>query len=398
MRSYSRAVALTFIFLCIFSVTFFSSSPVKAATTTITVTDPGDSGAGTLRQAITDANASTDDYVIDFDSSLNGSTITLTSGQLSIVNNGSLTINGGGKVTISGNNTSRVFVAQSGADLTLDGLTISDGSAIYGGGARNNGGALTITNSTFSHNTAQGVSGGGAVFNNSGTLIVSRSTFTNNTALGPGGAIAINTGDATIVNSTFSGNTADDGSGGGSGGAIYVDDSASLLLINSTVSANYARSHGNGLYLNSTSTVTIQNSIIANNTGGSTDCENFGSPTIQYTLIKDGSCGITSGVNGNLTGDPDLGTLTGSPAYYPLNYGSPAIDAGSNALAVEADGVTALTSDQAGHTRIYNSTVDLGSFEFLPTVSISPASASISEGGSTDITITRDGDTSQVHC
>ena len=360
MRSYLRAAAVACIFLCLFSITFFSSSPVKAATTTITVTDPGDSGAGTLRQAIIDANASTDDYVIDFDSSLNGATITLTSGQLSISNNGALTIDGGGQVTISGNNASRVFVAQSGADVTLDGLTISDGSADSGGGARNNGGTLTINDSTFSHNTAEGVSSGGAVYNDSGTLIVSGSTFTNNTAVGPGGAISVNNGDATIVNSTLSGNTADDNSGG-SGGAVVVQASASLLLINSTVSDNYARIEGNGVYLNSASTVTIQNSIIANNTGGGADCETAGSPTIQYTLIKDGSCGITSGVNGNLTGDPDLGTLTGSPAYYPLNYGSSAIDAGSNALAVEADGVTALSSDQAGHDRIYNSTVDLGS-------------------------------------
>ena len=393
MRTYSRAAALAFTFLCLFSITLFISSPVKAATTTITVTTLADSGAGSLRQAILDANGSTDDYVIDFDSSLNGATITLTSGALTVANNGSLTIDGGGKVTISGNNASRVFVVQSGADVTLAGLTIIDGSALFGGGVRNNGGMLTINNSTFSSNTATSVSSGGAIYNTSGTLIVSGSTFTSNTAMGPGGAISVNNGDAKIVNSTFSGNTSDAGSGG-SGGAIFVDNSAVLLLINSTISANYARSQGNGLYLNSGTTVTIQNSIIANNTGGGADCETAGSPTIQYSLIKDGGCGITSGVNGNLTGDPDLGTLTGSPAYYPLNYGSSAIDAGSNALAVEADGVTTLTSDQAGHDRIYNSTVDLGSYEFRPVVSISSANASISEGGSTDITITRDGDVS----
>ena len=202
---------------------------------------------------------------------------------------------------------------------------------------------------------------GSTIYNNSGTLVVNSSTFTNNTAVGPGGAIGVNTGSATIVNSTLSNNTADDGSGG-SGGAIYVETSASLLLINSTVSDNYARTEGNGLYLNSSSTVTVQNSIIANNTGGGTDCETAGSPTIQYSLIEDGGCGITSGVNGNLTGDPSLGTLTGSPAYYPLNADSIGIKQGDNALAKDADG-NPLTTDEAGNTRIQQGTVDMGAYK-----------------------------------
>ncbi|MDW8101132.1 MAG: choice-of-anchor Q domain-containing protein [Anaerolineae bacterium] len=42
-------------------------------------------------------------------------------------------------------------------------------------------------------------------------------------------------------------------------------------------------------------------------------------------------------MNGNIIGvDPDLGTLTGSPAYFPLNPGSPAIDAGDNATCAAA--------------------------------------------------------------
>ena len=470
MRSYSRAFALSFICLFFFSITFFTSPPVKAATTTITVTDAGDSGSGTLRQAITDANASSDDCIIDFDSSLNGATITLTSGQLSIVNNGSLTVDGGGEITISGNNASRVFVAQSGADVTLDGLTISDSSALFGGGARNNGGTLTINNSTFDGNTATGISSGGAIYNNSGTLIINSSTFTNNTAVGPGGAIGVNSGDATVTNSTLSGNTADDGSGGNLGGGIFVDTSASLLLTNSTITGNVAVVNGGGVYnagtlvidgstfsgnsadrgggvfatssattivnstffnnaatsggggvyvvdsvtitnstlnqnstsgngagicINDGATATIHNSIIANSTSG-IDCSKAGSAvaTIVYSLVETGNCGVVGGVDHNLTSDPDLGALTGSPAYYLLNYGSPAIDAGSNALALEADGVTTLSSDQAGHDRIYNSIVDMGSYEYRPAVSISPASVSISEGGSTDITVTRDGDLS----
>ena len=45
--------------------------------------------------------------------------------------------------------------------------------------------------------------------------------------------------------------------------------------------------------------------------------------------------------------------------------GSPAIDAGSNALAVDANGVP-LATDQRGVARVVNGTVDIGAFESRP--------------------------------
>jgi len=64
----------------------------------------------------------------------------------------------------------------------------------------------------------------------------------------------------------------------------------------------------------------------------------------------------------NLTGDPNLGALTGSPAYFPLNVGSSAINTGSNALVPFG-----ITLDQAGNPRISGGTVDRGAFEFATT-------------------------------
>jgi hypothetical protein len=74
-------------------------------------------------------------------------------------------------------------------------------------------------------------------------------------------------------------------------------------------------------------------------------------------------------VNGNKTGDPNLGALTGSPAYFPLLTGSIAINAGSNALVPGG-----ITTDQAGNARIQGGTVDMGSFESTPppTVTYTP--------------------------
>ena len=68
----------------------------------------GDSGAGSLRQAIIDANANLGDDIIQFDSGVTG-TITLTSGELDITNDVDLQGPGSRCRQISGNYASRVF-------------------------------------------------------------------------------------------------------------------------------------------------------------------------------------------------------------------------------------------------------------------------------------------------
>ena len=99
----------------------FSSLYISAATITVTYTN--DSGAGSLRQAITGA-ASGD--TINF--TVTG-TITLTSGKLIIDKN--LTIQGPGAslLSISGNNFGyTVFSINIGVTATLDGMSIRNGA------------------------------------------------------------------------------------------------------------------------------------------------------------------------------------------------------------------------------------------------------------------------------
>jgi CSLREA domain-containing protein len=277
-------------------------------------------GQCTLREAILAANndsaynslsgcgaASSLDDTITF--SVSG-TITLSSTLPAIVSGqGALTIDGGGGITVSGNNSVRVMVVNSGADLTLRNITIANGRITgVGGGIFNNGGTLTVTNSTFSNNSAIGPGGGGGILN-AGTL--------------------------TVTNSTFSANSADDGGGG-------IRNAGTLTVTNSTFSNNSAIFGGGGIYNETYGTLTLKNTIIANSTSGG-DCINAGTVDTANSinnLIKDtgaNACGLTNGTNGNIIGsDPDLGALTGSPAYYPLNVGSPAIDAGDNATCAAA--------------------------------------------------------------
>jgi hypothetical protein len=147
---------------------------------TYTVTNNADSGEGSLRQAIIDANTTTGVAdTINFATSVSGQTITLTSAQLPTITDGAgLTIDAGSAdITISGANQYRVFEVGSDAKLTLSNLTVADGGGGEGGGIYN-GGTLEVSNSTLSGNS--GTFGGGGIYNEPGTVTVRNSTLSGN--------------------------------------------------------------------------------------------------------------------------------------------------------------------------------------------------------------------------
>ena len=155
---------------------------------TLTVTNNNDSGSGSLRAAIA-AAASGD--TIKFASSLKGQTITLTTGELDITT--SLTIDGPGwgLLTVSGDGASRVFEIAAGLNVTISGLTITDGYALdQGGGILNDGSNLTLSGDTLSQNVAfesATTSGaGGGLYSLGGTLNITGCQITGNQALGAG--------------------------------------------------------------------------------------------------------------------------------------------------------------------------------------------------------------------
>ena len=101
---------------------------------TFDVTSTADDGsAGTLRQAIAEANAATSPSTIDFQLASTPATITLTQGQLSLNNtNAAITIDGPGAdlLSISGNHLSTVMAVYSGVTASLSGLTITGGAPV----------------------------------------------------------------------------------------------------------------------------------------------------------------------------------------------------------------------------------------------------------------------------
>ena len=172
--------------------------------------------------------------------------------------------------------------------LTISGGSFSEHTVTQGGGAIFNSGnaSFTISNSNFSNNSA-GAAGGAIV--NTGTGTVSHSSFTENSA-DFGGAV-FNLSETTIANSRFSRNLADDG-----GGAI--SNLGQATVINATITSNSATELGGGILVatgpRSASSLTLRNSIIADNEGG--DCYVETTSTLAASMsnyIQDGSCNTT---------------------------------------------------------------------------------------------------------
>jgi hypothetical protein len=250
--------------------------PVHA--TTITVTNTNDSGPGSLRQALLDAN---DGDTITF--AITG-TIGLTSGELLV--DKSITISGPGadNLAVDGNANSRVFHIDSARIVSISGLTITNGNVTgdfpngSGGGIYNDHATLTISDCAINSNSATG--SGGGILNDSSetgsaTLTINNSTLNGNSGLTGGGIYnaAFDGGSAalTISNSTFSGNLAPDGFDGAidSVGNFGSPDTVLVTIANSTLSGNSAGLNGDGDAISNVfATVDISNSILNGQASG----------------------------------------------------------------------------------------------------------------------------------
>jgi hypothetical protein len=177
MRIRIALLAAAIVALVLMSILAGPPGTVEAALTS--VTSLGDSGAGTLRQVIGDANAGD---TINF--AVSG-TITLASGSLWIDKDMTIGAPGASNLTISGNDSSNIFLT-SGGTAFISGLTLTDGNAGVGvRGAINNQGTLTLTDVVASNSVARL---GGGIYNG-GTLTLIRTTVSGNTDTEDGASI-----------------------------------------------------------------------------------------------------------------------------------------------------------------------------------------------------------------
>ncbi|MEG0975272.1 MAG: IPTL-CTERM sorting domain-containing protein [Comamonas sp.] len=271
-----------------------------------TVTNLNDAGPGSLRQALADANANSGADTIEFAVGLNG-TITLTSGQLNVSDSVTLQGPGPNLLTVSGNSASRVLYLYNGAsllDVTISGLTISQGAANIGAGIADFDENLTLDNVVLSGNEATGDGGGLWADGFNMTLTVRNSTVTGNTAGQDGGGIYVEDtgGPLRIQNSTISNNQA----GKHGGGIYFYDPDSDVTIEGSTISGNVAGQRGGGIYLYSADggNFTVRNSAITGNRaqhGGGIFLYHVDKPTtIENTTI---SGNVATGDGGGLNVD-----------------------------------------------------------------------------------------------
>jgi hypothetical protein len=392
-----------------------------------TVTSLFDSGPGSLRQAIHDADQAGGDNTITF--AVTG-TITVQTALPDLSTN--VTMQGPGPSTLTvrrspaaGTPAFSILTVDGSATVTVSGLTLGNGSALYGGGIFNDGSTLTVSNCFVVGNSAW--RGGGIL--NFGTLTVRDCTVSNNSASNDGGGIA-NFGPLTLSNSSLTGNSAGDGgaiynfyearlaityctlSGNSAafGGAI-MNNGAGVDLGNSAVTSNsaqvggglfnayagtgtvtdctfagnsatYTGSGGGGVYNESGATLTVMGSTFASNsaaTGGGID--NAGTLAARNTILAGNTAATGADLDGdlgsqghNLVGDTAGGSgfaasdlRNVNPLLGPLqDNGGPtqtmALLPGSPAVDA-GDNSGAPATDQRGLPRIVAGTIDIGAFE-----------------------------------
>jgi len=280
---------------------------------TFTVTNTNDSGAGSLRQAITSADASTGKNIINFcglfDDGL-AHTISLTGGGLSITDDTTIQGTNPNLLTISEDSASRVFDITSGATATINGLTITNSyNGAAGGGGISNEGILTLNNSIITGNSAGLFGLGGGIYNDNGDLTVNYSNISGNSAAVGGGIGTSGIATFTTVNhSTITDNTTEDKATRGLGGGIYNGNS-NLTVNYSNIIANSAGSFGlgGGIYNDESMTVNYSN-ISGNSAQGGGGIFNDESMTVNYSNIS-GNSALTGGggiVNAGYSGIDSL--------------------------------------------------------------------------------------------
>lgn len=364
----------------------FESLEVRRVLATFTVSSLFDAPvsdfgqhAGTLRQAVYDANHTPGADVIDFAPNLAGTielavAEDLSVGASALVISSPIAIQGNSSGIMIGRSASavemRLFYVPVPGSLVLNSVSLTDGK-IHGmdgsevgadgeearGGAIYNQGSVQILSSTLYGNQAIGGNSetggyggsarGGAIYNDGGTIFVS--------------------------NSTFSGNALQSGSGlngppSSLGGAIFCRN-GSLTVHNSTITNTTAASTGRGIFIsaeNGKAVADIWSTIIGQTEKSVFQVEFQAVPQTETDQV------IVSGGNNLIrsqggpwqiavsTDDPQLGPLqnNGGPTpTHALGEASPAINMGDNLLGLAAD------QRGLGFARTAGGAADIGAFE-----------------------------------
>ncbi len=311
----------------------------------VTVTNTNNSGPGSFRQAILDAE---DGDAILFADAIDGTAITLTT---PVVIDKPLIINGNGvtDTMLNGGDASRLLqittagseaviindiafshavsagnggaISYTGTEtssLMLNNCHIHENSAQNGGGIYSASGSLTLNNCFFSDNEAS--ANGAGIMMAAGTATINAGAITTNSAGGNGGGLW-NAANLSINNVPVNGNTA-----GGNGGGIYNETAGTILMVQGAINNNTATGtagNGGGIYGAAGSSLTGINSTVSGNTalltGGGIAHNGSNIILANIQLLNNqvtGVAGKGGGLYNNATGDTTInsGNITGNTA------------------------------------------------------------------------------------
>jgi hypothetical protein len=291
------------------------------------VTTTVDGGAGSLRQAILDANAMPGPDTIVFDTPYFSTARTI------VINAAPPQI--GGPLTIAGPGASLLTIQRTGggleisrrafdsvaSSLALSGMTVTGGavSGANGGGLQAVGVTpnITLDGMVFTGNMTNGL--GGAVYvGNGGTLTVHNCVISGNSAANGGGIYFFSGGSLILENSTITGNAANAATSAAGGGLYFFGAAtvapppgfvaSTLLVRGSTIDHNTSAGVGGGVALATFSgTLLMQDSTISGNTaatsgGGISAAGGAGAVTIQNSTVTQNTAnGSAAGAGGGLS-------------------------------------------------------------------------------------------------
>lgn len=371
LNSKSIKMGKILLFGIAYFVTFFCSA------TTITVTNTNDSGAGSLRQALTDAaNGDTINFSVT-------GVITISS-LLDISKDIVIEGPGADLLAIDGNNSTVLFKDQKYAlnSVVISGLELRNGSGTsYGAGIGGLGYNLTLKYCNIHSNTLTASYGAAvSVWNEGSSLTIENCTLHNNSVTGNAACIYVQDGgELNISNSTIYNNN-----GKGAGQAIYANGS-DIMLTNVTIAGHTTGTSAIAIRdyqdfmdesIFKAPSINMVNCIVDNGIRNYSFASFKGGTekSLGYNISNDNSMTSLLKQTGDLNNtsallDPTgLHNNGGTTPTVLLQCGSPAIDAGT----------LLLTLDQTNSVR-HGDGPDIGAFE--------------SNNSNPDITTTTNGNT-----
>jgi predicted outer membrane repeat protein len=287
----------------VIAVLLFCTMAIIARAATITVTNTNDSGPGSLRQALVNAN---NGDTIDF--AVTG-TIQLTSEGILIARNVTISGPGADQLAIDGNQAEFVLSVSPQITAAISGLTVRNGYF----GIYNQQGRLSVSNCVVSGNTFAGLynlSGQGSL---GASMTVANCILTNNAGTGAFNGVTPtvahnsggpSSGNLTCACMTITDSVASNNAENGivNAGSYTADATARLTVINSNVHDNDWIGIGSSGELGNATATIARTTVTGNSLGGVSSSGlppvgSFGQLTITKSTISGNAAFVGGGIN-----------------------------------------------------------------------------------------------------